>query len=1104
MASTNRLSSFTITQPFLGAPLQFSPALGSRELEELIDAFVTGSASKQDKLSEVTIDFYNHATVDLNTGALVRRYDVLLSSWTGNAFEQSPTQSQSSGFSPAIYTPSPTSSAMLGDSGYGSITMTPPDRARNARVSKKPRKETKKAAEVRLPGFSIMTKDGVDVTSSAGRGTKTKEQREHAHLMRIMKACDECKRKKIKVSLYQPDLGVQKLTCLQCDPSHRRPHTEMSRSSTSTTKSSSSSRQNSSPSISTPSLSRETTRASQESLPSYGTNAIDDFVLFPEDTPSWNPTDMSFPEFDNQGCDLGNFNFDNNDIDLNDFPTMTADQPFDFTSFDQPGFPSGYTPFSADQYGLDQWAEPQGFSQVSHTRPYSPTSAQDSRQLDTMIYGGVPGLNSSTPPQVSGAGFVDNSWPEFQSSNMQLSGSSSSSSGFTTNLSPTSSSPLSSLDWSMLDSSTNQSPVDSSSPGISPTNRKDRRSLKRRQSELINELVDSVPSRRAPKAPADMDSPGSGAPRARLDSSDHYRDRPGFFDVESGNSSIEHTCGLVAEIIQASKSAPAVFRSLSGELARLHATLDNVKLTRSRGISLDLPDHVVSLLDTLTIELQVILTRVKMVLAGRQLRQRFIKLDPDFHPDFLRQCQVHTRRLVRSLCAIIATLQAQGDGSALSSNASMLSTAFNKQLLVPSCESKITDTGEQVTLASGIQLRMQSWESIGWGSLSSNNSGLRDSRRTTKTEALLKYSAMEAALDGDIQEQYSSDGSSVALTTRGASRYAIVKKYVVDHVDRPRLNAQHELPIMSSSLALSLEQADNLSQPPSQIESQRASPGFVSKAQAVAANVTSFYASPSTLPLKSFFDQTLTVRAGGVRNTVESLQSTSLRSEVMSLRGATPLAALDHNSSRVNVHQEALHAITSQPLANGSGSDWAIRVSTAFMLFAFLHILSVSLQSPGNCSANSHGNLNLLSWDSFTNSLKALKGTSFGEASTLPYIIASIVLATSLPDAITSSFTPSEQCYGPWSWTYPCIQIHAPSCVFSVARQRFICNIRKARSLLLPRRFPLYDFRSDGCETVQPSGICSFTAHTVDLLLQTSHERMFRHLLSLQIYTNIT
>jgi hypothetical protein len=198
MAASNPYTSFTITQPFLGAPLQFQPALGSKELEELIDIYVIGTATKQDKLSNVTIDFYNNATVDLNTGALVRRYDVFpsTSTWAGQSFEQSPTQSQSSGFSPPIFTPSPGSSATFGDSGYGSISLTPPNRNRAARASKKPKKD----AEIRLPGFSIMTKDGVDVTSTAGRGTKTKEQREHAHLMRIMKACADCKRKKIRVS----------------------------------------------------------------------------------------------------------------------------------------------------------------------------------------------------------------------------------------------------------------------------------------------------------------------------------------------------------------------------------------------------------------------------------------------------------------------------------------------------------------------------------------------------------------------------------------------------------------------------------------------------------------------------------------------------------------------------------------------------------------------------------------------------------------------------------------------------------------------------------------------------------------------------------------
>lgn len=52
--------------------------------------------------------------------------------------------------------------------------------------------------------MKILTRDGLDVTDAASRGSKTKEQRNHAHLMRIIKACDSCRRKKIR-----------------CDPSHR-------------------------------------------------------------------------------------------------------------------------------------------------------------------------------------------------------------------------------------------------------------------------------------------------------------------------------------------------------------------------------------------------------------------------------------------------------------------------------------------------------------------------------------------------------------------------------------------------------------------------------------------------------------------------------------------------------------------------------------------------------------------------------------------------------------------------------------------------------------------------------------------------------------------
>lgn len=194
-------SSFTITQPFLGAPLQFQPALGSKELEALIDNFVTGSADKQTKFAQVTTDFFLNATVDINTGALVRVYNVWIpaDNFTFESFQQSPTTSQTSGFSPTVYTPT---------SSTGSFTTTPKSTMSSSNRVTKKTKETKKTAEIRLPGFQIMTRDGVDVTSSAGRGTKTREQREHAHLMRIMKACSDCKRKKIRVSFTHYSCGI--------------------------------------------------------------------------------------------------------------------------------------------------------------------------------------------------------------------------------------------------------------------------------------------------------------------------------------------------------------------------------------------------------------------------------------------------------------------------------------------------------------------------------------------------------------------------------------------------------------------------------------------------------------------------------------------------------------------------------------------------------------------------------------------------------------------------------------------------------------------------------------------------------------------------------
>lgn len=189
---------------------------------------------------------------------------------------------------------------------------------------------------------------------------------------------------------------------LQCDPSHRRSHNDMSRTSTS----SSSSRVNPSPTASTPSTQNAQSAAFNTS------NTFEDFILFPDDMDmaSWNPADMAMTDFASQ--DLSQFSFDINDLDINAFAPITPDLDFNntntFASYSQQSYSStnqsqssnripslsqpsfgidsqvpGYAPLTSDEYGLDPWAEPQGYGTnvVSHTRSH-PASPLNSGQLD--------------------------------------------------------------------------------------------------------------------------------------------------------------------------------------------------------------------------------------------------------------------------------------------------------------------------------------------------------------------------------------------------------------------------------------------------------------------------------------------------------------------------------------------------------------------------------------------------------------------------------------------------------------------------------------------------------------------------------------------------
>lgn len=189
MSSSTLPQGFSIFQPTLGAQLQFYPAVGTQELDALIHAHLIGPAASQEKRATLALDFLEHAQ---RTGQSFKFYPVHAAA--------SPATSASSSFNTSPATAS-------WDWSQNSRTASVSSRSSQHRVSKptSPASRMRAADFSGLPGMKIMTKDGLDVTNSASRGSKTKEQRDHAHLMRIIKACDSCKKKKIR-----------------CDPSHKK------------------------------------------------------------------------------------------------------------------------------------------------------------------------------------------------------------------------------------------------------------------------------------------------------------------------------------------------------------------------------------------------------------------------------------------------------------------------------------------------------------------------------------------------------------------------------------------------------------------------------------------------------------------------------------------------------------------------------------------------------------------------------------------------------------------------------------------------------------------------------------------------------------------
>ncbi|KAH6973372.1 hypothetical protein BKA56DRAFT_96672 [Ilyonectria sp. MPI-CAGE-AT-0026] len=174
---------FSVYQPALGAQLQFLPAVGTPELDELLNTYIPGPASAQEKRASVSLDFLEYSHL------------------TGQSFKFYAVYSMAT----PVESPGTVSPVMSTWDWSQASTSSRSPTSQQTRTSPKSGSSRHQADFSHIPGMKIMTKDGLDVTNSASRGSKTKEQRDHAHLMRIIKACDSCKRKKIR-----------------CDPSHKK------------------------------------------------------------------------------------------------------------------------------------------------------------------------------------------------------------------------------------------------------------------------------------------------------------------------------------------------------------------------------------------------------------------------------------------------------------------------------------------------------------------------------------------------------------------------------------------------------------------------------------------------------------------------------------------------------------------------------------------------------------------------------------------------------------------------------------------------------------------------------------------------------------------
>jgi hypothetical protein len=400
--------------------------------------------------------------------------------------------------------------------------------------------------------------------------------------------------------------------------------------STSTQQTSSSGRLDPSPPASTPSLSRVTTHASQ-SLPSFSpSNPIDDFVLFPEDDSSWNSLETQ---------DLGNFNFDIN-VDLND-------PLFDFSFDQQPSGQSsqvGYTPAMNDQYGLGQWAEPQGFQPVSYSRPHPASSTNLSRNSST---------NTSMNSSMNSSGELNADWQSgwLQAESLISPRTSTSAAnywaGSAENLQlprsfiPCDLNHLDAPDWSLFESTM----ADGSSPdstGDATNNELAEASQLSRNRKRRAESSQPQTPNIGPIDPSDQQ--GS----ERLRSQAVINSLTGSSGDSQEISRLQNAAQLVSKSLRRIKRAPAEYIALGEELQQLEGALARLQSGQHAETLLSSSDSMT--LQSVRAQLEA-LSPSSLEQSRFPANRRRNNLSQCMRPDHARELQMTVRRLVRSLYA---------------------------------------------------------------------------------------------------------------------------------------------------------------------------------------------------------------------------------------------------------------------------------------------------------------------------------------------------------------------------------------------------------------------------------------------------------------------